>query len=122
MRTAALNAVNSLRSVVTDTSDKAEVRGRRQAQGGRVGRPARHQSGSSKSVRLPVEDPTTLGLPVLFTVDEAADLLRTTRRAVYVMAERDQLPGLTRIGRRMLVRSCDLLHWLDGKRSQSSRE
>lgn len=122
MRTPALNAVNSLRSVVTDTSDKAEVRGRHQAQGGRVGRPARHQPGSSKSVRPPVEVPTTLGLPVLFTVDEAADLLRTTRRAVYVMAERDQLPGLTRIGRRMLVRSCDLLHWLDAKRVQSSRE
>ena len=43
-------------------------------------------------------------LPVFLTADETADLLRTTRRAVYAMAERGQLPGVTRIGRRLLVR------------------
>ena len=42
------------------------------------------------------------GLPVLLTADETADLLRTTRKAVYAMAERGQLPGVTRIGRRCL--------------------
>jgi electron transfer flavoprotein alpha/beta subunit len=30
-------------------------------------------------------------LPVLLTVDEAADLLRTTRRGIYMMIERRQL-------------------------------
>jgi excisionase family DNA binding protein len=61
-------------------------------------------------------------LPVLLTVDEAANLLRTTRRAIYVMIERHQLPGLTRIGRRVLFRADDLLHWLDQKRAPSPKE
>jgi excisionase family DNA binding protein len=61
-------------------------------------------------------------LPILITVDEAADLLRTTRRAVYIMLERHQLPGVTRIGRRVLFRSADLLDWLDQKRAPSPEE
>jgi excisionase family DNA binding protein len=61
-------------------------------------------------------------LPLLLTVDEAATLLRTTRRAIYIMLERRQLPGVTRIGRRVLFRSADLLEWLDQKRSPSSQE
>ena len=39
-------------------------------------------------------------------------LLRTTRRAIYAMVERRQLPGVIRIGRRVLLRADDLLHWL----------
>jgi excisionase family DNA binding protein len=60
--------------------------------------------------------------PVLFTVDEAADLLRTTRRAIYAMIERRQLPGVIRIRRRVLLRADDLLHWLDQKRAPSPKE
>jgi excisionase family DNA binding protein len=56
------------------------------------------------------------------TVDEAAALLRTSRRAVYAMLERGQLPGVTRIGRRVLFRSADLLDWLDQKRALSLKE
>jgi excisionase family DNA binding protein len=60
--------------------------------------------------------------PVLLTVDETAQLLRTSRRAIYVMVERGQLPGITRIGRRLLFARADLLHWLDQKRAPSLKE
>jgi excisionase family DNA binding protein len=61
-------------------------------------------------------------LPILLTVDEAAALLRTTRRAIYAMIERRQLPGVIRIRRRVLFRADDLLHWLDQKRAPSPEE
>ncbi len=50
---------------------------------------------------------TDNSLPLLLTVSETATLLRTTRKAVYAMIERGLLPGVTRIGRRVLVRSGD---------------
>jgi excisionase family DNA binding protein len=61
-------------------------------------------------------------LPVLMTVDEAASLLRTTRRAIYAMIERRQIPGVIRIRRRVLFRAADLLHWLDQKGAPSPKE
>jgi excisionase family DNA binding protein len=61
-------------------------------------------------------------LPLLLTADETAELLRTTRTAVYVMVARGQLPGVTRIGRRVLVRSDALLEWLHQKRAPSPAE
>ena len=51
--------------------------------------------------------------PVLLTVAETAELLRTSRKAVYAMVERGQLPGVIRIGRRLLVRRDALVDWLD---------
>ena len=59
-------------------------------------------------------------LPALLTADETALLLRTTRKAIYVMAGRRLLPGVTHIGRRVLVRRDDLLHWLDQNRRAPS--
>jgi len=61
-------------------------------------------------------------LPVLLTVDEAAEVLRTTRRAIYAMIERRQLPGVIRVRRRVLLRADDLLDWLDQKRAPSPEE
>jgi excisionase family DNA binding protein len=61
-------------------------------------------------------------VPVLLTVDEAADLLRTTRRAIYAMIERRQLPGVIRVRRRVLLRADDLLDWLNQKRAPSPEE
>ena len=37
--------------------------------------------------------------PLLRTVDEVADLLRTSRKAIYAMVERRQLPGVTHTDR-----------------------
>jgi excisionase family DNA binding protein len=51
-------------------------------------------------------------LPMLMTVPEVATLLRTSPSAIYSMVGRAQLPGVTRIGRRVLVRSADLVGWL----------
>ena len=62
------------------------------------------------------------GLPLLLTSDEVAELLRTTRPAIYAMTERGQLPGITRIGRRLLFRRDVLLDWLDQKRTPSPKE
>jgi len=63
----------------------------------------------------------TCFMPALMTPDDVAELLRTTRRAVYAMIERRQLPGVVRIGRRVLVRADELLHWLDQKSASSLR-
>jgi excisionase family DNA binding protein len=73
---------------------------------------------STESLRLNPDDE----FPLLMTAGETAVLLRTSRAAIYVMAERRQLPGITRIGRRILFRTRDLLDWLDQKRAPSPEE
>lgn len=79
---------------------------------------------AGRNVRIKVMLPmnTRESLPLLLTVSETAALLRTTRKAIYAMIERGLLPGVTRIGRRVLVRSIDLLDFLDHKRTPSPQE
>lgn len=62
------------------------------------------------------------GLPMLLTADEVAGALRTTRKAVYVKAERGQLPGVTRIGRRILFRRDALLDFIDHNLTPSQEQ
>jgi excisionase family DNA binding protein len=59
---------------------------------------------------------------LLLTVDEAANLLRTTRKAAYALIERRQIPGITRIGRRVLLRRDILVDWLTQKCASSPEE
>jgi excisionase family DNA binding protein len=58
-------------------------------------------------------------MPVLLKPTEVAELLRTSRKAIYTMIERAQLPGIVRIGRRVLVREDALLDWLRQKTTPS---
>jgi excisionase family DNA binding protein len=77
----------------------------------------RQRGGPPDMPRGPLGRPD--GWPPLLTVNEVAAVLRTSRKAVYAMVERAQLPGVTRIGRRLLVRRDDLLFWLDERRAAS---
>jgi len=61
-------------------------------------------------------------LPSLLTVDEAAAFLRTSRRAIYAMVERGQIPGVIRLRRRLLFRADQLVHWLDQKCASLPKE
>ena len=61
-------------------------------------------------------------LPILLTANEVADLLRTSRKSVYAMIERGQLPGVIRLGRRLLIRRDELVDWLDRSHAPSSKE
>ena len=58
-------------------------------------------------------------IPALLTPDEVATLLRTSKRAIYAMIERLQLPGIVRIGRRVLIREDALVDWLAQKSTPS---
>lgn len=78
---------------------------------------------SPKSRSLPaaaarqVPDPPASNspFPALVTPSELASCLRTSTKAIYTMVERGQVPGVVRIGRRLLFRQPDLVAWLSEK-------
>jgi excisionase family DNA binding protein len=61
-------------------------------------------------------------LPIYLNADEAADLLRTSRKAIYAMVERRRLPGVKKIGKRLLIRTENLLEWIDQQDAPSLME
>ena len=65
---------------------------------------------------------SSVELPMFLTTDEAAALLRTSRKAIYAMIERRSIPGVVHIGRRVLLRTDDLLHWLGQESAPSPKE
>jgi excisionase family DNA binding protein len=103
--------------------DERNVREKGQQGGGECKREASHASARrgeiSHSLRTPDRPRALQAWPPLLTASEVAAVLRTSRKAVYAMAERAQLPGVTRIGRRLLVRRDDLVSWLDERRAAS---
>ena len=60
---------------------------------------------------------SSLGYRHLATVTDVAGWLRTTPKAIYTMVERGQLPGVVRVGRRVLFDESELLDWLDELRA-----
>ena len=60
-----------------------------------------------------------VAFPALLTTTEVAELLRTTRKAIYAMVERGQLPGVIRVNRRVLFHQQALVEWLRQKSTPS---
>lgn len=57
--------------------------------------------------------------PELLTVKEVAALLRTSASAVYTAAERGKLPGVVKLGRRLLFRRDDVRRHLGLQREDA---
>jgi excisionase family DNA binding protein len=63
---------------------------------------------------------TVAAVPTLLTCGEVAVALRTSRAAIYAMLERAQLPGVVRIGRRVLIREEALVDFIRQRSTPSS--
>ena len=62
------------------------------------------------------------GLPHLLTVAMAAELLQTSREALYARIGRGGMPGVIRDGRRLLIDTAILMGHLDRCRASSPQE
>lgn len=63
--------------------------------------------------------PKVHAFPELMTADDVAAWLRTTRRAIYLMLQRGQLPSPLHVGRRVLWERDVLGTWISEKRVSS---
>ncbi len=61
-------------------------------------------------------------MPMYLNVQETAELLRRSTKAIYTMIERGQIPGVRRVRGRILFRSSELLDWIEQSRAVSSEE
>jgi excisionase family DNA binding protein len=53
------------------------------------------------------------------SVEETAALLRTSRKAIYAMADRGRLPGVRRIGKRLLINRAVLVRSIEATSVES---
>jgi excisionase family DNA binding protein len=54
-------------------------------------------------------------VPVLLKVAEVASIIKTSKKAIYALIERGALPGVIRLGRRILICEECLVDWLRQK-------
>ena len=66
-------------------------------------------------------EPESATLPRLLKVDEAAAILRVSRKAFYALIARGHVPGVVRYGSSIRIRSRDLLDSANQKPTPSSR-
>ena len=81
--------------------------------------PRRGEDRAQKGGRRNTGGATWARVPTLLTPSEVATLLRTSKGAIYCMVERGQLPGVVRIGRRLLFREEALLDFIRQKSTPS---
>ena len=51
---------------------------------------------------------------IYLSVEQVAELLHTTNASIYVKVSRGQLPGVRKIGRRLLFNKASLIDWIEG--------
>lgn len=54
-------------------------------------------------------------VPLVLTVDEVAHLLKVNRKTIYEMVNRNQLPGVVRVGRKIRISAQAVVSWLNGQ-------
>ncbi len=85
----------------------------------REARPDRRLLLRPRRVRQRAAPAPPAGPQVFLTVSETADLLRTTKAAVYSLIERRLIPGVVRLGRRVLVDRETLIRFVREGRAPS---
>lgn len=74
----------------------------------------------TSSAGLPTSvTPAPSPVPHLMTVDEVAEMLRTSRKAIYALIYKGALPGVIRLSRRLLIHRGDVVEWIEQRRSAS---